>query len=696
MKSSIFLRSIPLLSLLVALAPRAHAAPMEEVIVSDFRPANRDATPASVAVLDAELIGETVVQHFEELTHLVPNLNWAGGVSRPRYFQIRGIGERSQYEGAPNPSVGFLVDDLDFSALGGVATMFDVDQVEVLRGPQGTRYGANALAGLIYVKYREPGDEFEMTMSGTAGSDDARALGVALGGPVTDALAWRAVVHRHRSDGFRDNAFLGRSDTNGRDELSTRIKLRYRPGDNWQASLTALHADLDNGYDAFAIDNGFTTQSDRPGRDAQRSLGGVLRIEGDIDERLSLVSITGAARSDVTFSFDADWGNDEFWAPFVYDFYSATDRDRENLSQEVRLYSAPGAGLAGGRIDFVVGAQVNRLRESNLTLDDGDFEGFAFASSIAREYEATSSALFGELDLPLGDRLALNAGLRFERRDARYQDTAGDRFDPREDSFGGQLALRYALGDDIGVYGRIARGYKAGGFNLGLPADAGADTLLFDAEYLWNYEVGIDARLLDGRLRFDAAAFLMERRDQQVQSSAQLDPANPATFVFFTDNAGEGRNLGLELSAEYLASEALSLYANIGLLDTRIDEFGARTDLVGRDQAHAPNYTFAAGARLDFARDWFGRLDLAGKDEFYFSDSHDQRSDPYTLVNARFGIEKSNWSAYLWGRNLTDERYAVRGFFFGNEPARDFADTLYTRLGDPRQIGVSFDYRYAP
>jgi iron complex outermembrane recepter protein len=103
-------------------------------------------------VLDARLLQSAGLQHLQDVLGLVPNLNWSGGTSRPRYFQLRGIGELEQYQGAPNPSVGFLIDDIDFSGVGMPATSFDVEQVEVLRGPQGTRYGANALAGLINVR----------------------------------------------------------------------------------------------------------------------------------------------------------------------------------------------------------------------------------------------------------------------------------------------------------------------------------------------------------------------------------------------------------------------------------------------------------------------------------------------------------------------------------------------------------------
>ncbi|MDZ7644240.1 MAG: TonB-dependent receptor plug domain-containing protein [Woeseiaceae bacterium] len=130
---------------------------LEEIIVTaDFRERRAAELSPSVKVLDDTAIEERAVQHFEELIASVPNLNWSGDGHRARYFQIRGVGELEQYEGAPNPSVGFLIDDIDFSGIGTIATLFDIEQIEVLRGPQGTRFGANALAGLIYVQSREP------------------------------------------------------------------------------------------------------------------------------------------------------------------------------------------------------------------------------------------------------------------------------------------------------------------------------------------------------------------------------------------------------------------------------------------------------------------------------------------------------------------------------------------------------------
>src|SRR3974377_2222481 len=135
-----------------ALAADSSGEPLEEIVVTaTLHSVPLEETPGSITVLTAQELRDAGLQHFEDVLPLVPNLNWAGDTARPRYFQIRGIGELQQYQGAPNPSVGFLIDDVDFSGLGTAATLFDIDHIEVLRGPQGPRYGANAPPGLAYV-----------------------------------------------------------------------------------------------------------------------------------------------------------------------------------------------------------------------------------------------------------------------------------------------------------------------------------------------------------------------------------------------------------------------------------------------------------------------------------------------------------------------------------------------------------------
>jgi iron complex outermembrane receptor protein len=179
----------------------------EIVVTAGLRSVALADAPQSVTVLDAATLQAAGVQHFEDVLGQIPNLNWTSGTSRPRFFQLRGIGEVEQYQGAPNPSVGFLIDDIDFSGVGMPATLFDTQQIEVLRGPQGTAYGANALAGLISVHTTDPGTEFELNSEITGATYDTRAVGLSVGDGFADGQAgWRLVAQQYLSDGFRHNA----------------------------------------------------------------------------------------------------------------------------------------------------------------------------------------------------------------------------------------------------------------------------------------------------------------------------------------------------------------------------------------------------------------------------------------------------------------------------------------------------------
>ena len=687
-------------SLLLAAPVVAPAQAIEEIIVTaDFRERPANEIPASVTVLDADAVGQLAVQHFEELINVVPNLNWSGDGHRARYLQIRGVGELEQYQGAPNPSVGFLVDDIDFSGIGTIATTFDIERVEVLRGPQGTRYGANALAGLVYMQSTAPTAEREGRVQLTVGGDDALAGGAALGGPLGagGSLMYRISAHHHESNGFRDNAYLGRDDTNGRDESTIRGRLRWLPAESLSVDIAALFADVDNGYDAFAIDNSLTMLSDKPGSDSQRSRGGSVRVEWSAASWATLTSISAMADSDIDFDFDADWGNDESWAPVIYDFISLSDRSRRTLSQEFRLASSETGRIFSGTTHWLAGVYVLDLEDELLTINRGEYfdPGFDFADSLddtfGSAYEAINVAAFGQLDSDLGSATRLSIGLRVERRTTEYTDTAGLQASPSETMTGGDITLSHDHSAALTSFVSLSKGYRAGGFNLGIVPEDRRD---FDAESMWNFEAGIKSSLLDGDIALNVSAFYSRRDDQQVRTSFQLVPGDPASFVFFTDNAAEGRTIGLEAEIRWAIGDTLDVYANVGLLDAEFEEFVTpQVDLSGRAQAHAPDYTLAAGISYRHPGGVFARLDLSARDAFYFDVSHDQVSQPYELANARVGYETGNWSVQLWVRNLFDRHYAVRGFYFGNEPP-DFPTRLYTRAGDPRQLGVTFDMSF--
>jgi outer membrane receptor protein involved in Fe transport len=686
---------LPLLALLFAGAAASAPPPaaLEPVVVTAaLRPAPASERPGGITVLAREDVAEAAVVHLEELLPQLPSLSWAGASSRPRYFLLRGIGELEQYQGAPNPSIGFLVDEVDFSGIGMIASTFDVEQVEVLRGPQGTRYGANALGGLIKVKTRDPVPASAFDTELSVGGDGLWSAGAAAGGALASGEdwegAWRAVLQRAVGDGFRDNAYLGRNDTNGRDEMTARLKFRFASEDRWRADLALLRADFDNRYDAFAIDNSFDTRSDRPGRDAQRSDGASLDLALDAPWGGELRSITTWAESDVVASFDGDWGNDRDWgAAGPYDFFSDTRRARRTLGEDVRL-----SGESAGGHGWITGLWLQRLEEDNRVTDDGLYLADAFVRELESAYRATSAALYGEADLALAPSTSLTVGLRAEQREAHYADSDGVAFDPRDRLWGGELSLTHQLRDGHNLWATLARGFRAGGFNIGTSVPG--DRQQFRAEYLWSAEAGWKGVGARGDRRADFNLYYMRREHPQVATSTQLDPEDPLTFVFLTDNAESGEAWGLESSAALALGGRVELEAMLSWMESRYHgyRFGER-DLEGRAFAHAPEWKASLAATWRHPAGWMARADLSGEAGFYFDTSHDQRSDSRFLANVRAGFEAERWSVELWVHNLFDERYPVRGFYFENEPP-DFPTKLYLRWGDPRQAGLTARYSF--
>ena len=682
-----------LFSSAVAATPAATPARLEPVVVTaTFREVAANESSGGMSVLAASDIRDAAVLHLEELLPQVPSLSWAGASSRPRYFQLRGIGELEQYQGAPNPSLGFLVDEIDFSGIGMIASLFDVEQVEVLRGPQGTRYGANALGGLIKVKTRDPVARRELDTELSVGDDGLWAAGAVAGGslssPDTVDGAWRAVVQRSVSDGFRHNVYLDEDDTNGRDETTARLKFRIEADSGWQADLALLYADFDNGYDAFAVDNSLATLSDRPGRDTQQSDGASLDLHLPGSGKGGFRSITTWAESDIVASFDGDWGNEVDWGDAgPYDFFSDTRRTRRNLSQDFRY-----SGAAGGALSWIAGAWLSRLAESNRIADDGLYLQDAFVRELDSSYEATSVALYGQADWDVTPATTVTAGLRAEQRDASYEDSDGAAFDPRDRMWGGELAVTHRATEAQLLWASLSRGFRAGGFNIGTSVPE--DRQQFSAEYLWSLEAGWKGRDEADRLRADFNIYYMRREHPQVATSLQLDPTDPLTFIFLTDNAESGEAWGFESSADFQLNERFAIEAMLSWMESRYHgyRFGDR-DLEGRAWAHAPEWKSSLSASWRHPAGWMARVDLSGESGFFFDTSHDQRADSRFLANLRTGYEAERWSVEIWARNVFDERYPVRGFYFENEPP-DFPTKLYLRWGDPRQIGLTARYSF--
>jgi len=660
---------------------------IEEILVSaDFRSRSDLETATSVTVMTQATIKSRAAQHFEDLANAIPNVNYSLGSNRARFFQIRGIGERSQFVAPINPSVGFLVDNVDFSGAATIATMLDVEQVEVLRGPQGTRYGANALAGLINVKTYDPEDELAARLKIGAAEYNTETIEAMVTGPLSDSVSGRLAIGRHQSDGYYQNAFLGTKRNNAQDELSIRSKLRAEMSDTWKLDFSLSHVDIDNGYDAFTLDNSRTTLSDEPGRDVQSSVAFAVDSTWEMDS-FDLELILGLADSDMEYSYDEDWT----FAGIHPDGYMSRDsyiRDRETQSLELRLISNDSSRLFNDSTQWLFGLYT-------LSSDEALKREYTFAASdFFSDFGFDTTALFFQLDTDFSDRLTLETGLRVERRKTTYSDSEQLVFTPDETFWGGRIAAKYRVNDTTMAYASVARGYKAGGFNTDGTLDA--DLRQFDEEFLIEYEVGVKSRLLEDKLHLKAAVFHDDRSDQQVKSSTGRIRENGSTeFIDFIGNAATGTNNGVEFEAVWYPTESLSFTSNFGVLDATFDSFinSENQDLAGRDQAHAPGYMAHLAANYSKGS-WSVSVSIDAKDAFYFSDSHDVQSEAYEILNTNIGYSGENWRLSLWGRNLTDQDYAVRGFFFGefgNDPRKGYAPEPYVQFGEPRVVGISYE-----
>jgi iron complex outermembrane receptor protein len=684
-----------------AMAITGHAAELPEILVTaQLRESTLLETSSSISVVTSAEIRQRSAQHLEQLLNATPNVNLAGGSSRARFFQIRGVGERGQFQEPLNPSVGVLLDGVDFSGIGTIGTLFDVAQVEVLRGPQGTLHGANALAGLINIRSEEPTDSPYHRIEGTAGDYDSYGLGFVSSGPLSDQLRYRVAAWQYQSDGFIDNDFTGDDDTSDRDELTLRGKLRWLASENHNADLSLNYIDVDNGYDTFSLDNRRHTLSDEPGKDTQDSLAVALQTHSSL-ARFNLETTFSYADTSSDYRYDEDWTFEGFH-PYGYSSTDQYKRDRKSSSGEVRVLSNDNSRLFKGTTDWVLGLYYLGNEEDLL-------RRYTYANSdFYSRYDTDTYAIFGELNVALSPGLSLIAGLRWEQRNTDYEDNQQVGFDPDKDLWGGRIALEYFSEDETLWYASISRGYRANGVNPEILAslDLAEDPALraemekrrdYDEETLLNYEVGVKGSWYANKLQARVALFYMDRDDQQVSGNF-LVPQNggATTFVKFTDNAAQGTNYGGEFEISWIARDNLLLWANVGVLDTEFDDYvtAAGTDNSGRDQAHAPGYQYSMGGRFDLGSGFYLRLVAEGRDAFYFSDEHDEESDAYDLLHARLGYDNDNWSLAIWARNLTDEDYAVRGYSFGNDPRTDYATQPYYQYGEPRRVGVTASYTF--
>ncbi|KPZ51942.1 Pesticin receptor precursor [Pseudoalteromonas sp. P1-13-1a] len=683
---------LPLIS--TPLIANADDSDLERIVVTgDFQRESIQTLSASASLFSESEINQRGASFLDEMLGSTANVNFTSGASRGRYIQIRGVGLRSQFVDPINPSVGLVIDGINYSGLGGSSLLFDIDHVEIYRGPQGTRFGADGMAGMIQMESAQATADPSLKLQVGMGTYNSREAGLAASTGLTDDTSARVSYFRRKSDGYVDNLYLN-DETQQQDEQVARFKLNSQLTEHLNTELNLHYIDINNGYDAFTLDNSRNSVADEPGQDNQQSYAiGINNTYTGFDAFDVSLNLS-AIDTELLYSFDEDWvcndaSEPQLCAAGLHPWgYSSTDvytRDRDDQSANLQLNSKTGNWVAGV---YYQNRDVDLEREYTW-----------LANPFASTYETSNVALYGQVATPIGPKTTLITGLRVEQYQGDYTDSNGFIEETDDVMVGGKLALEYQVIDRTMIYASITRGYKAGGINsealakakdegLNLDADFFQQHTSFDPEYLWSGEFGVKGSSLDDKFTLRLAAFYMHRDNIQLKAW-QVEGQQ---FTGYVDNASSGSNYGLEVEGSYQLTEDLFLTGSAGYLNTEIDDFVTQSGLNqdGREQAQSPKYQYAFSARYNFTNELYGMIGVEGKDDYYFSDSHNSQAPSSNLVNLSFGYEADMWAVRAWARNVFDEEVPTRGFEFGNNPLDGYETHTYVQLGEPRVAGVTF------
>lgn len=700
---------------------------IEEVIVTARKKSeSAQDVPISIATFDSKSIRENGFDSTLSIDDKVPNLEIKTFGGQPNMF-IRGVGNNDFNATTVSP-VSIYFDDVVMGLTGSqVAQVYDVERIEVLRGPQGTLFGRNTTGGAILFHSNPPVPGFEAGLNATVGNYGRKDFEGYLNAPlVKDRLLFRMAAKSEYSEGDRVNLYDGK-DANGVEDYSGRIRLRYLPSDQLQVDLNA-HTHIDRSdfkqgkpIGTFPGNTNVLGYADPyPGSTRKLNFNG--KNKHDIDEYgtaltvrydhgdTTLKSITAYENSETEYCGDFDH------SPLSLDeicFLTDGDQFSQELNVNARL---------GDDMDLVAGAfylTEDLSYDTFANLFGALPVGQSLPLRAASKRDTKTWALFSELTVNLSDAWSVNAGLRYthESKDADlyssailnlYDPTAPDvppipiiPFMKLSDNWGavsGRLAVNYKFNDDVMTYASISRGFKSGGFNLGAFFDPNEVTTV-DPEYLVAYELGLKSTFADRRVQLNVATFYYDYTDLQVLTFVSgSTPANP--LVFALENAADAEIYGAELELKAHLTEGLEFSAGVGNLHTKYKNFESMVggDLSGNKLPGAPEWNTNLALAYDYTFDNNMTVRLQGDYSYaskrYFNsfqqDAISSRGS-YKLFGARISLISADddWTIALWGRNLTNEDYVVDSTDLSG--VFGFIPLFY---GDRRSYGLDLTYHY--
>ncbi|MEM7585995.1 MAG: TonB-dependent receptor [Acidobacteriota bacterium] len=645
-------------------------------------------TPESVAVTTGETLEERSTVDLYELVALTPNVNASFGF---KGFSVRGIDQRG-FGGGGGQLVSVRVDGATLqnnqSTFFGPYSAWDLEQVEIFRGPQSTQQGRNALAGAIVIRSADPTYERDFKGRLSFGSLGSSQVSAAANLPLVDnKLALRVSVDNREFDGWVENPTRGEDDYDFREALTARAKLRFDPTDRFSGMLTFSYTDSTGGEDVIQT-NLFPERlnfSDEPAEEGSVHEITTLELSYLLNDQWSVQSTTNLYEHEYIRTEDGDMtaltGNQ-----------LTVDQEDEGFSQQLRfLYGGDNGRSAVLGLYY---ADLEDRRSSRARLPGeilGLPPGFTITGILDGLTFTENFAVFGEIDLRLGDRFTLTAGARYDDEDQRNASRQEILIEPpffnidgeppqdlesSYDAFLPKLGLSYEVSDNTTASFTVQEGYRAGGRSQSLISLTVSD---FDPERTTNYELALRTYSPERGLRFNANAFYIDWRDQQVTVRTALD----SEFDTITVNAGTSRLYGVEAQLDYRVRDDLDFFGSIGWVETEFTDFVDGNEIfTGNEFPFAPNVSVTVGADWRPADRW--RLDgSVNYQDSYFSDQDNNplfKADDRTLVNLKLSYLLDRFTVSAFARNVFDEDYLIQAFPNG------------ARSGEPQVLGLEVSF----
>lgn len=674
--------------------------------------------PVAVTAFTADGLDKLNVEDIGDLGAFVPNLTVyaARGSSSTLTAYIRAVGQSDPLWGV-DPGVGLYLDDVYVARpQGALLDVFDVERIEVLRGPQGSLYGKNTIGGAIKYVSSALEEEFYGRGSVTIGNYSQLDAKASVNLPLGGGWASRLAVASLSRDGYGENIRTGQ-DVSDKEILAARATLGYLGSPDFSAKFSVDWMDDQSGVRGAkmlgpntnvvipvatvpALDSRYDVRNGMPNINDTSMLGASATLSWNLGDAWVLKSVTAYRESDTETNIDFDTLPNTI--ADVKAFYSD-----DQLSQEFQLnYDAGGKvrGVAG--LYWFTGSAGGQVLNNFYGLSFGDTQGVVDTDSVA---------LYGEFTWDFAERWALTLGGRYtdEKKtadvynigytDATFTRPSGVVAADFEDSvsfqnFSPKVSLDFKVSEDILLYALASRGFKSGGFNIRAQATAVPRSRLpFDDETVTTFEVGAKNAFLDDRLFVNLAYFNSDYKDIQLSVFTAVPGSNPPVFFGDFANAGEGSVDGIELEYQALLSPSFTLQGNFAWLDAEYDEFLTNNVNVADSQkfTNAPDFSAAITGlhtlQLDGGGSFTTRVSYSYQSEVYpTTDLSEAIKQPgYGLVSAGLIWQTAGaWRFALEGANLADKEYRTTGY---NIPALGVLTGFY---GAPRTYSLTATYDF--